>query len=272
MWRNSIIAIFLSIQCYSSFGQYGNEWIDFSQSYYKFKITEDGFYRITRAELAAVGIPVETIPKDRYQLFRRGEEIAINVNTGSTFEWLEFYGERNDGKGDSPLYSPGDQSHTFYNLFSDSASYFITYKLGNEDGKRVGFSADQNATGLTPEPYHLAKEIQLFNASYHTGERFGVNSAFSLSTYGSGEGWTDTFLGKNGLKDYTFTLSNLESDINPRFETVLVGGNSLNHNVNFSAGPDATSLTSIGNSQFSAFGYLFVSNGINSSSIGTDGE
>lgn len=272
MWKNKLVALLLGFIAYSSFGQYGNEWIDFSQTYYRFKIAEDDFYRITRDELQAAGFPIATVSPDRIQLFREGEEIAVRVvkNADFSFNYLEFYGQRKDGTSDSPLYINGGQPHTLYNLFTDSASYFLT--VGSEDGKRMTFSNDQNTTGLTPESYHLEKDLQLFTSSYGNGFQFSFSSAFTLSIYDDAEGWTGTFLSKNGSLDYSFNLSNLENDIAPRFETVIVGGNSLDHNINFSAGPDATGLTSIANVQFSGYRDRFFANELPSTSIGAGGE
>ncbi|WP_425392698.1 C25 family cysteine peptidase [Ekhidna sp.] len=272
MWRISIILLLFSF-CSTSVAQIGNEWIDFSQSYYKVKVGEDGFYRITRAELASIGFPVETVPKNRIQLFRRGQEVALNVNTGFTFEWLEFYGQRNDGQSDAPIYDAGDQPHTYYNLFTDTASYFLTYKLGDDDGSRMDFSADKNTTGLTPESFHIEDSLQLYTNSYASGVRFGSGSAFSLSKYDDGEGWTGSFQSKNVSRDFNFTLENYDATgNNPIIEMVLVGGNSLSHNVSIEVGPDVSSLGALSSVAFSGWGKQFFSGSLNSGNIGANGE
>ncbi|MEQ8628363.1 C25 family cysteine peptidase [Ekhidna sp.] len=274
MWRNKLIAIF--ILCgFTSLGQVGNEWIDFTQSYYKLKIAQDGFYRVTQEELQAIGFPIATVPANRIQLFRRGEEVALNVSTNGdgTLNYLEFYGQKNDGTSDSPLYANGDQPHTLYNLFSDTASYFLTYKLGSENGKRMAFSSDKNTSGLSPEPYHIEDTVQLFTTNYAPGVRFGSGSAFSLSKYDNGEGWTGGFQSKNAFKDFDFTLENYESSgINPVLETVIIGGNSLSHNVEISIGPNTSSLGIMDNVEFDGWGKEFYSGSVASSSIGGGGE
>nr|WP_179213412.1 C25 family cysteine peptidase [Ekhidna lutea] len=255
-------------------GQMGNEWIDFNQSYYKIKIAEDGFYRVTQEELQAVGFPLSSVPASRVQLFRRGEEVALNVNANSdgTLNYLEFYGQRNNGESDSPLYEVGDQSHTFYNLFSDSATYFLTYKLGNESAKRMTFSTDKNTTGLTPEAFHIEDTIQLFTSNYASGAKFGAGSAFSLSKYDNGEGWTGDFQSKNVSKDFNFNLEDFEiSGTNPVLETVLVGGNSLNHNVEISVGPNTGSLGVLSNVEFSGWGKEFHSVSFDEANVGSEG-
>ena len=250
MWRNKLIAI-LILASSTAFGQVGNEWIDLTQSYYKLKIAEDGFYRVTRAELQAIGFPITSVNPNRIQLFRRGEEVALNVvsETDDFVDYFEFYGERNDGSGDAALYDAGNQPHTFYNLFSDTASYLLTYKLGGgENGKRMTFSSDQSTSGLSPEPYHIQDTIQLFTSSYAPGAKFGSGSAFSLSEYDSGEGWTGGFQSKNSFKDFNFNLSDYESSgNNPILETVLIGGNRLDHNVEIRVGPNNSSLRVLGN-------------------------
>ncbi|MEP0985447.1 C25 family cysteine peptidase [Ekhidna sp.] len=272
MLRTSIISLLVLCSLFST-AQVNKEWIDFSQSYFKFKIADEGLYRITREQLLAAGFPLETVPKDRIQLFREGEEVALNVNTGTSFEWLEFYGYGKDGTTDSPLYDSGDQPHTFYNLFTDSASYFLTYKLGSQNGKRISFSSDQNTTGLSPEAYHIEDTIQLFTSSYASGVRFGSGAAFSLSKYDDGEGWTGNFISKNAVRDFEFNLQNyVTSGANPIMDAILVGGNSLDHNATIQIGPNTASLGNFGNVQFSGWGKQLFSGTLSSSSIGAGGE
>ncbi|WP_436517615.1 C25 family cysteine peptidase [Ekhidna sp. To15] len=274
MWRNKIIGLLMVIAT-STFGQVGNEWIDFTQTYYKIKIAEDGFYRVTQDELSAIGFPIGSVPATRVQLFRRGQEVAINVNANGdgTLNYFEFYGIRNDGESDAALYDDGDQPHTFYNLFSDTATYFLTYKLGSENGKRMAFSSDRNASGLTPEAYHLKDTIQLFTSDYSPGRRFGTQSAFSLSKYDEGEGWTGSFQGKNAFRDFDFTLEGFEtSAANPVLETVIIGGNSLSHNAAIEIGQNTSSLGLLGNVEFGGWGYESFSGTFNDTQVGAAGE
>ncbi len=274
MWRSRFIALLIFCS-FTTYSQVGNEWIDFTQSYYKIKISENGFYRVTQEQLQAIGFPISSVPASRVQLFRRGQEVALNVNSNGdgTLNYLEFYGLKNDGVSDSPLYDPGDQPHTFYNLFTDTASYFLTYKLGSESGKRMVFSSDKNTTGLTPEAYHIEDTIQLFTSNYAAGVKFGTGSSFSLSKYDNGEGWTGNFQSKNAFKDFNFTLENyVSSGINPVLETVIVGGNSLNHNAEIRIGPNTSSLGLMANVEFGGWGKEFFSGSVASSSIGAGGE
>lgn len=273
MLKNRLLAILTLILSLGSNAQFGNEWINNNQSYFKIKVVKDDFYRVTSQELQAVGFPVATVNSEKIQLFRRGEEVAINVDaTGNVVNFIEFYGMRNDGLSDSQLYESGNQPHTYYNLFSDTAIYFLTYSLSSDNGKRIEFSADKNTSGLTLEEFHLADSLQLFTSSYSAGIKFGAGAEFSLSEYDNGEGWTGAFQSKNAFKDFQFSLKNRVEGINPTIEVVLSGGNSLNHNALISAGPDNTNLNEVGNVNFTGWGSTFYSEKISESNIGVDGS
>ena len=255
MLRNRLISatIFLWMSL-GALAQFGNEWIDYNQTYFKIKVVEDGFYRVTAAELEAQGFSAASVPANRIQLFRRGQEVAIQVNSsGGVLNYLEFYGLKNSGEGDRELYiEPAAQPHDLYNLFTDTAAYFLTWKLTAESGSRMGLSTLNDATGLTVEAYHLAEDLTLGISSYAPGIKFGSGSSFSLSEYDFGEGWTGNFVSKGSAKTFNLTLDKYESSsVDPQLDVVIVGGNTLNHNVNIEVGPDTGNLRNIGNVQFS---------------------
>ena len=60
---------------------YGNEWINYSQNYYKIKIAQNGVYRIDSATLAAAGIPCGAggINPNNFQLFNKGIQQYIFI-------------------------------------------------------------------------------------------------------------------------------------------------------------------------------------------------
>lgn len=270
---SSYIPLLAFLITFSGNAQFGNEWIDFSQSYYKIKVVKEDLYRVTQAELVAAGFPVASVSANRIQLFRDGVELAINVeSTGNVVDYFEFYGQGLDGKGDVDLYDSGDQPHTLYNLFSDTAVYYLTYKQSNEDGKRMPLSSDNDSNGLTAEAYHLADTALIYTSNYASGTRFGSNAAFSLSKYDNGEGWTGSSVGKGGFTNHDFILTNRVLEQDPICDLVLVGRNSRTHNANIGAGPDASSLSSLQNIQFNAWGYNLTSFTIPETSIGIGGE
>ena len=89
---------------------YNNEWIDYSKTYYKFKLSVTGLYRIPQSTLAAVGMA--NANADHFQLWRNGVEIPIyTTQTNAPLAgdgYIEFWGEMNDGKADLPLYRNPD--------------------------------------------------------------------------------------------------------------------------------------------------------------------
>ena len=91
--------------------RYGNEWINFQQTYFKIPVAQKGLYRISTNELRQAGVPVSTLNPTSIQLFFRGKEQAIFIqgetdNRLDESDYLEFYGEGNDGTQDSLLYLP----------------------------------------------------------------------------------------------------------------------------------------------------------------------
>src|SRR5690349_19795454 len=86
----------------TAFAQVGNEWINFSQSYFKIPVAKDGIYRLDYSTLDATGFPVGSVDPKTIQIFHRGVEQAIYVEgeTDNIFDpedFVEFYGQRNDG-------------------------------------------------------------------------------------------------------------------------------------------------------------------------------
>lgn len=78
--RTLISFILVSLWIVSAKAQpYGNEWINYSQKYWRFPITEDGIYRINYASLVQAGYPVNSISAKNIQLFARGQEIPHSL-------------------------------------------------------------------------------------------------------------------------------------------------------------------------------------------------
>ena len=94
--------LFLIISQFGYSQPNGNEWIDYSQNYYSFKISENGIYRISYQDLIAANIPLATINPKTLQIFARGNEIPIylkgeNDGVFDATDFIEFYGQKNDG-------------------------------------------------------------------------------------------------------------------------------------------------------------------------------
>ncbi|MCK9321979.1 MAG: hypothetical protein M0P32_08260, partial [Bacteroidales bacterium] len=56
---------------------YGNEWINYEQQYFKIHVSSDGLYRVSYSELVSAGIPVSLIDSRGISVFHKGEEQYI---------------------------------------------------------------------------------------------------------------------------------------------------------------------------------------------------
>ena len=211
-----LLSLLLTFQ-FSNAQNLGNEWINYNQQYFKLKITQKGIYQISSNDLKSAGFPTNINP-EKIQLFRLGQEQALFIKgeedkifDGTDF--IEFYAEENAGELDSLLYNPStSQPHQYYSLFSDTASYFLTYRLDNQIGKRIKISQKENIQNLKSEPFNVEESLQLFTSSYAQGQPdpvgVGLYSGVLNSNYSYGRGWSGEILNKNTFFNFDFNLRN----------------------------------------------------------------
>ena len=187
----------LILICGSAFAQpYNNEWIDFSKTYYKFKITADGLYRIPAAVLAAAGLSAADA-KD-FQLFRNGREVPIytSVISGplSPTDYIEFWGQMNDGTADKPLYrNPAYQHTTKWSLQSDTAVYFLTLNPSGSPFHYIVTPNDTSTNILPPEPYFVYTTGTWFRNQINPGQAAVLEQYIYSSSYDMGEFWSSNY-------------------------------------------------------------------------------
>ena len=175
---------------------YNNEWIDFTKTYYKFKVGADGLYRIPQSVLAAAGL--DSTPVQNFQLFRNGQEIPIYTSVPSgtmgASDYIEFWGHMNDGKPDNVLYrSPSYQLSQKWSLQTDTAEFFLTV---NPTGATFHYSNVANDTlgnSLPVEPYFMYTTGTYFKYQINPGFAEVVGEYIYSSSYDIGEGWTSNF-------------------------------------------------------------------------------
>ncbi|MFD2513413.1 C25 family cysteine peptidase [Pontibacter locisalis] len=174
MLKRLILFLLLSVTALETHAQqrFGNEWINHSQTYYKIKVVQTGLYRLNHAYLSSIGL--SSVNPQHFQLFRRGKEIPLYVAGEAdgrldAQDFVEFYGERNDGVLDSELYKdPSHQVHKFASYYTDTAAYFLT--INPSGGKRMR-EVNPTANGKSPEPYHLQKSFYWGFQDYYEGRR-----------------------------------------------------------------------------------------------------
>ncbi|HEY8734812.1 MAG TPA: C25 family cysteine peptidase, partial [Puia sp.] len=175
---------------------YNNEWIDFSKTYYKFKVTADGLYRIPATALAGAGLSGADA-KD-FQLFRNGVEVPIytSVPSGplSSTDYIEFWGQMNDGKADKPLYrSPAYQHTDKWSLQSDTAVYFLTLNPSGTPFHYNTIANDTTSNLLPVSPYFMYTTGTYFRAQINPGLAAVLEQYIYSSSYDIGEFWSSDF-------------------------------------------------------------------------------
>lgn len=207
---NKILVIWLFILSTVSFGQYANDWIDYSQNYYQIKIWQDGVYRIDHATMSAAGLPVGSIAPDDFQLFGFEKEQDILVEDGGdgsfdAGDYILFYGRKNTTWLDSLMYDdPDDLLNAYYPHYNDTIVYFLSWNATTTN-KRIQEETDVNFGAYTPRPYFLKKSYQEYHAKYVEGFKI---SGMSYSRYIRGEGWMSDFYSPfSGSGNHTVTIA-----------------------------------------------------------------
>ena len=174
---------------------YNNEWIDFSKTYYKFKVGATGLYRIPESVLTGAGLG--SVPAQNFQLFRNGQEVPIYTTVASgplgASDFIEFWGKMNDGAPDKPLYRSPTYQHTDHtSLETDTAVYFLTVNTTGNTFHYTNTTNDTTGTTLTVEPYFLHKAATYFKYVVNPGFAQVVGEYVYSSSYDIGEWWGST--------------------------------------------------------------------------------
>lgn len=190
-----IILISLSVKILAQ--PLNNEWIDYSKTYYKFKVGYTGLYRIPQTSLA--NYQLQNVPAEQFQLWRNGKQVPLFITktTGilGTLDYIEFWGEQNDGKADKYLYrDPNSQHSDRVSLQTDTAAFYLTVNPNSSaSNPNLRFVAAANTIPSTPptaEPYFIYKKQYDFKEILNRGYAQNVSEYLYSSTYDKGEFWS----------------------------------------------------------------------------------
>ena len=152
-----------------SFAQYGNEWINYSQNYFKFPIYKEGIYRIDSTTLAQQ-FNLSTVNPKNFQLFIKGKEQFLFVkgdadNKINTNDFIEFYASPAMSDVDSLVYSHIKYLPNRYApMFNDTIFAFLT--LNNSiNNSRYSLEIDTNSV-LFPSANYFYNEKIFTNCFY----------------------------------------------------------------------------------------------------------
>ncbi len=110
---------------------FGNEWIDYDALYYRWKVVDDGLYRIYLRDIPGWRVS-DSVRGADIALIWQGRAVPIYVSSQdvlSADDFIEFYGQKNRGQLDVYLFKEGVRTplNPRYSLFSDTSVYFLTW-------------------------------------------------------------------------------------------------------------------------------------------------
>jgi len=202
---------------------YGNEWINYSQSYFKIDIAQDGIYRIPFQTLVDGNVPMGDFQGNKAQLFYMGEEIPIHVSSDGTFgngDYIEFYGIKNRSYLDRYLFVDPDaeMSNPEFSLFTDTSAYFLTWNENISSQRIDDINNDLNTAPTTPESHCWYVDFLVFSDAWSKD----IHPSFVYhSRFEKGEGFTSAIKKTQKIKLNTEAIfaSGPQSQLNFRYAT-----------------------------------------------------
>jgi len=264
--------------CWSAHAQYSNSWINFNQQYYKIAVAQEGIYRLSYTDLQNAGFPVNSVDPRFIQLFHRGQQQSIYVKgqgdgVFNTTDYIEFYGQKNDGTLDSILYKPYSlQPHKHYNLYSDTAAYFLTYNFVPPIGLRADSIQLVNVNNTPAESYQYSQRLFVLHDQYSAGYTF--QDYTQATAFDQGEGWTGVAIQQGQSIDYTIDslYNRATSGGNPILEMLLVGRDAVPHAIQVWVGANSSSLRLLESPNFNNFETYKINDTLQWSDVGSNGN
>ena len=261
MWKRllcSFLVLFYFVHSMNA-QTYGNEWINYSQTYYKFGVFRDDIYRISISQLTALGLPT-SVNGANLQLFRDGAEVAMYVsNNGllSGTDYVEFYGEKANGVVDLPLFKNASaQLNPAQNLLSDTAYYFLTFNASTNNNRFVERINNLNSPPAK-ENYFWDKTRVNYRSGFVSGTSYYFPSTDVIylcsSQYEDGEGFFKYPLStSNDSVTYTCLFPyKVAGAPDASFKTAVVGNSYIpSHRMKLFA-----NIILVGDSTYSQFGF-----------------
>jgi len=206
---------------------YNNEWIDYSKTYYKFKVGSTGIYRVSQTALAAAGLG--NTQAQYFQLWRNGAEVPLYTSVASGMlvagNFLEFYGEMNDGTADAKLYKDDTLQMTDkWSLYTDTAAYFLTVNTASVNKRLTNTTNDVAGNSFPAEPYFIYTLSKFSRQMMNPGFGYDLGELVHSASYETAEGWTSIDIGTGVF--FTENNSNLYVDNNgpsAKFTAVVAG-------------------------------------------------
>ena len=250
------ICFLISVLSVNAQNPFGTEWIQPSQKYLKFSTAKAGIYRVNYQDIQAADASFLKTNPTTWQLFFRGKEMAIRISgekdgVFNADDYVEFYGEGNDGSQDSLLYRPQKRLHPYQTLFSDTTAYFLT-SATTSVGKRVP-ELNNSAQGLTPEKFHVQETVQAFTSQYTLNNLLGIEPYLQQSYFEPGEGWSGPILTLDSVGVVQLKLTGrVATDWPINLDGMINGRDNFSRQVQVTLNSDTTPMTTLAFSGFTS--------------------
>ncbi len=195
------------------------DWFETGRTYYRIKIAQNGWYKVTKADLESAGANTSQIDPASLKVFGNGVEIPIVVRVDTT---VEFYALRNSGDS------------TYLDFYSDTSHYWLTW--GGTAGARF---ASVPQPGGTPGLNILSSQVTRHfeqNLGYYQGT---TTTEIIQNGEIPGEGWRwdlfypNTTITENFAMDSLYLGSDTLATIRVRMFGTTVDSPGFDHNARF---------------------------------------
>ncbi len=169
---------------------YGNEWLNYSQTYLRLNINADGIYRISSSVLSTSGVPLSIVKGSQFRLYKMGQEVPIYTSSPTEFtasDFIEFYGTKHKSDLDKYMFRGNTQGilNPDFSIINDTMSYFLTWVNDAGNGKRI----DNKPNNLTNAPI---KEAWFWYKDRRTFSQQDIQQRYGdiyISDFSQGEGY-----------------------------------------------------------------------------------
>lgn len=190
--KKTLFSAVLLLLAVVGYAQLNNSWIDYSKTYYKFRLANDTLCRINQSALPAA---IAGTPAQNFQLWRNGQEVRLytSVATGplASGDYIEFWGLMNDGKPDKGLYRNADyQLSEKYSLETDTVTYYLTVNPAGNNLRYVQSPNNIAGNVLPAETYFMRRVEANYKSQINKGYAAVIGEYVYSSSYDIGEGWT----------------------------------------------------------------------------------
>lgn len=231
-----LILLFLFFACgvFSQNYDYGNQWVNFNQQYFKIKLGSEGIYHLDAGLMNSSGININSIDCRNFQIFIKGQEQYIHVDDGNGNnildgnDYIEFYANKNDASFDSSMYQQTNfLLNPWLSVTQDTAAAFLTWN-SSTNNKRFTIQNDTSFSSYTPAQWFYSLSVN----TNRTGGYFvgGYNVIGQVdSRFTPCEGWTDYGPSNGNSKTIEVQTPNLYSSGGPTQICATYIGSSANN-------------------------------------------